>query len=167
LKDDIPYTYLEFGSNPNVDQDNGNISLDQTNTKTFIAKGINPIPITNTNGKEVFVPNLFNSNDENLNRELGVKDRNNLLNPENFNLLVSEATAYKYNIGIGSKINIKAKNDIDRYYKKNEINYTFTIKGVYSSYYGDEFFINQEVANEILGYNETDFDTSSYYIDRE
>ena len=167
LKDDIPYTYLEFGSNPNVDQDNGNISLDQTNTKTFIAKGINPIPITNTNGKEVFVPNLFNSNDENLNRELGLKDTNNLLNPENFNLLVSEATAYKYNIGIGSKINIKAKNDIDRYYKKNEINYTFTIKGLYSSYYGDEFFINQEVANEILGYNETDFNTSSYYIDRE
>ncbi len=163
LKNDIPYTYLEFGSNTN----NENISLDKTNTKTFVARGIDPNPIINPKTlKNEFVPNLFNSNDENLNSELALKNEN-IIDPDNLNLLISEATAYKYNIGIGSKINIQPKNDIDRYYKKNENIYTFTIKGIYSSYYGDEFFINQKVANEILGYNDPEFNTNSYYIDRE
>jgi len=154
LKNDISYTYIDFES----------ASLDKTNTQSFIAKGINLDKVIDpTTNSTISVPNLFNDVNKNLNEKLQLQVPE-VNHPKNFKVLISESVKYKYDLKIGDKIKMTPKNHTDRYFDNSIIDYEFEVVDIFSSYYGDDFFINQDVANELLGYNVSTFNTNSYYI---
>jgi hypothetical protein len=98
-------------------------------------------------------------------RSSNKKSLNNLLDetPDkngNYKIIVNAFAAQKYGIKVGNNITFNIQNNIDRFvFDKNTSdlmqnkgrNVTFNVVGINSSAEGEEYFINQDVANYILG----------------
>jgi hypothetical protein len=87
-------------------------------------------------------------------------------------IIANAYAAHKYNLGIGSIINFDINNKTDRY--QNELreitadnNTKFKVVGINTTYEGEEYFIDQQVANHILGLRnklEDQYDLHSWYL---
>jgi putative ABC transport system permease protein len=97
---------------------------------------------------------LTNKNNKNLNSLLDEEQQNG-----NYKIIVNAFAAHKYNLKEGSKVSFSVKNTTDRFSFNEDStlssdtskNVTFTVVGVNKSAEGEEYFINQNVANYILG----------------
>lgn len=73
-----------------------------------------------------------------------------------FPIIVNAYAAHQYNLKIGSQISFEINNHVDRYLNKitsNDTKYiaNFVVKGICTTYEGQEYYIDQDVANLLLG----------------
>lgn len=73
-----------------------------------------------------------------------------------FPIIVNAYAAHQYNLKIGSQISFEINNHVDRYLNKitsNDTKYiaNFIVKGICTTYEGQEYYIDQDVANLLLG----------------
>jgi hypothetical protein len=90
-------------------------------------------------------------------------------------IVVNAYAAHKFNLGIGSIINFDINNKTDRY--QNELrdvtvdnNTKFRVVGINTTYEGEEYFVNQQVANHILGLRSNlndQYDLHNWYLNNE
>jgi putative ABC transport system permease protein len=96
---------------------------------------------------------LLNSDGKNLKPLI---DSSKCNDPNSYPLIVNAFAAHKYNLKIGDKMAFDVNNGTDRIQKKidkdTSINKViFNIVGINTTYQGEEYFTNQQLANKILG----------------
>jgi hypothetical protein len=129
---DETYTYLDAYTNKN---------------------GNSHVKIMGIKNDSIYV-NLVNKNNKKLNSLLDEEKQNG-----NYKIVVNAFAAHKYNLKEGSRINFNVINTIDRFSFNEDStinpdtskNVTFTVVGINKSAEGEEYFINQDVANSIIG----------------
>lgn len=97
--------------------------------------------------------NLINSHNENI---LNLLSNNVKATDEYFPIIINELAAKKRNISIGQYLELNPTNTTNRFTKKIYDNYPeqtikFKVVGISSSRLNEEYFIDQQVANLILG----------------
>lgn len=104
--------------------------------------------------------NLFDTDGNNLINRI-TYTTTDLANKVDYPILVNAYAAHKYGLSEGSKITFKINNRADRIQHQirvdnNEIDpdytdtATFTVKGIFTTYEGEEYFIDQDLANYLL-----------------
>ena len=73
-----------------------------------------------------------------------------------FPIIVNAYAAHQYNLNVGSQISFTINNHVDRYLNKMTAKDTkyvanFVVKGICTTYEGQEYYIDQDVANLLLG----------------
>ncbi|MEG2245461.1 MAG: ABC transporter permease [Malacoplasma sp.] len=132
----------------------GTMPIDSKTTETYTYVDAD-ISAKKENGKsKVYGINPYS-------KYMNLKDNNEqfighlLDKPEN-NIIINNGAALKYKLKIGDEINLKVNNSYFRYTEKmmglesfipNE--FTFKVVGINSTSFGEEFFINQKIANKI------------------
>lgn len=106
--------------------------------------------------------------------------KENILDSKNLKIIINESAAYEYNLKIGDYIEIDPTEEATRYNnfrnadgsnneifnklkKFNETKYKFKVVDIISTYQNPEFYINQRVANCIIGLNDSNILKSSFY----
>ncbi len=104
----------------------------------------------------------------------------NVLDSKNLKIIINESAAYEYNLKVGDYIEIDPTEEATRYnnfrnvdgsnnekYNKikafNETKYKFKIVDIITTYQNPEFYINQRVANYIIGLNDDNILNNSFY----
>jgi hypothetical protein len=97
--------------------------------------------------------------------DAGGKKINDLLSDSNtekdieegfYPIVVNAYAQHKYHLGVGDNIEFNISNTADRFTKQinDETNNTtekFKVVGINTTYQGEEYFTNQQLANSILG----------------
>ncbi len=103
--------------------------------------------------------NLINESGDDLLPLLQI-DKSALPSITEFPMVVNELVAKKYNVNVGSTMSFKVQNKANRFVKEisgeqdNEVT-KFKIVGIMKSRENEEYFIDQQVANYILGLKST------------
>jgi hypothetical protein len=165
MDEDETYTYLDVSKVKN------SIPIEDNTHILGIKVGSNFLE----DSKNTNYLNLVNAEDENLLPLLAVNP-SDIIEPVNpgatktktvlkkdaqLPVIINEYASYKYGLNVGDKFTIKLNNKANRYDATLNEGYaeihttpdlvTFTIKGICSTRNKDEFFINQDLANYLLG----------------
>jgi hypothetical protein len=109
--------------------------------------------------------NLVNDDGKNLlegGENLLADNKININDPNTYPIIANEYAAHKYNLKIGSKISFHIDNKAnltqnlihdDNYSPENDNDtlVTFNVVGINTTYEGEEYFTNQQLANALLG----------------
>lgn len=133
--DDETYTYIDA----NILNNNDNIF----------------VKITGIKENSSYI-NLYNDNNEIINYLLFEDIENN---SDIYPIIINEVVQKKYDFNIGDILDVNANNIYDRFNRKNLgletfNNVKFKVVGITTSKSNKEFYISQNVANKILGYQD-------------
>ena len=151
-RDDETYTYVDA----NVASDNANVKIMGIKTGDQCSKYIKLYDKQNNNLNDgnnsviKYTQEQF-ENDYKSSSGTWSYDYN-----KPFPIIVNAYAAHQYNLKIGSQISFTINNHVDRYLNKitsNDTKYVvnFVVKGICTTYEGQEYYIDQDVANLLLG----------------
>ncbi len=115
--------------------------------------------------------NLENSNGTNLLSNIYYSYDDYFANKP-YPIVINEYAAHKYGLSVGDTISFKINNRADRYEHEIKIiegsdpdydnltNIQFTVAGICNTYEGEEYFIDQDLANYLLGLKSHLFDSN-------
>ena len=160
----LTYNYLTF-KKPTLNPEPFSMHCHTTYELIFFEKG---------EANYIIDENKYNSNN------LHSIYKENILDSKNLKIIINESAAYEYNLKIGDYIEIDPTEEATRYNnfrnadgsnneifnklkKFNETKYKFKVVDIISTYQNPEFYINQRVANCIIGLNDSNILKSSFY----